>query len=247
MTPRPSHILDAGCGDARVLALLIEEGFQCKGFDNSPAMLSKAKEVLADRNISPDVVRTGDIYRIPWAENSCDLILCLGVLPVLPDHKAIFGEFVRVLAPGGRIVVSLENQLFDLFSMNQHSVGFCHRLFSDIGVPEVIAEKARSRLIEWFDLASIVDVPKAMADSEIDKSRVNIPKYNPLNVGGRLREEGFQLEAIRFYHYHPLPPRFESEFPELFRDLAESLETTAYDWRGGILCNVMVVQAILVD
>jgi len=167
----------------------------------------------------------------------------MGVVENLPNHDLIFAEFRRVLKPNGRMFISLENDLFSLFSINKYSVKYLARLFTSIGVPNEISDKVISDIAHWHDVVSIKMLKKTFEDAEIDKSNVTIPSYNPMNVNDELKKMGFNVEEVRFFHYHPLPPRFEVEYPELFQGLAESLETVEYDWRGGILCNCMVIQA----
>ena len=244
---RPEKILDAGCGDARPLAEMLRHGFNVWGFDVSDAMLAAGRKILQEAGHDPARIEKGDIYDIRAADHSFDAVACMGVVENLPEHPKIFGEFRRVLRPKGRLFISLENDFFSLFSVNKHSTKYLAKLFTDIGVPPAIRDKAIADMARWNDIGSIKMVKKTFEDAEIDKSKVEIGSYNPMNVHGELAKMGFNVEEIRFFHYHPLPPRFESEFPEIFQQLAESLETTEYDWRGGILCNCMVVQAQAIE
>ena len=43
---------------------------------------------------------------LPLATRSFDQVLCHHVLEVLPDHDALVAEAVRVLCPGGRLVLA---------------------------------------------------------------------------------------------------------------------------------------------
>jgi ubiquinone/menaquinone biosynthesis C-methylase UbiE len=243
LSDQPSVILDAGCGDGRPLAEMLRLGFNVHGFDISDAMLDAGRKVLSKANQDPSRIRQGDVYNIQASDNSYAAITCMGVVENLPHHDRIFSEFRRVLQPKGRLFISLENDLFSLFSINKHSIKFLLKLLTDIGVPGDITTKVVSDIARWNDVDSIKSLKRTFEDAEIDKSRVAIPAYNPMNVHGELKKFGFDVEELRFFHFHPLPPRFEIEYPELFQGLAEKLETVEYDWRGGILCNCMVVQA----
>lgn len=244
--PRPGLILDAGCGDARPLAEMLRLGFDVRGYDISDAMLAAGERILKEQGYDQRRIEKGDIYNAPVPDQTYDAIACMGVVENLPDHERIFAEFRRALKPGGRLYISLENDLFSLYSINKYSIRYLAKLFDNIGVPKEAREKAMADLTTWNNVEAVKALKKTFEDAEIDKSRVVIPSYNPLNVEGELRKLGFKLEELRFFHYHPLPPRFEVEFPEVFQTLAESLETVEYDWRGGILCNCMVVQAQMI-
>jgi SAM-dependent methyltransferase len=247
MAPRPARVVEPGCGNGRVVAALQLAGFECVGFDNSPGMLAEARQLLTEQGLDQASVIAGDIYDIPLTAASWDAIVCIGVIQNLPNHAAIFQQFRRLLKPGGRLIVSVSNDLFSLMSLNMHTVRFHEALYRDIGVPEPVRNEVLQRLAGWLDVEHVPTIDRAMADAEIAKEGQSIPSYNALNVAPLFREHGFQVEATRFYHYHPLPPRFEKAHLELFGEFAERLETTEEDWRGALLCNAMVVQSIAAE
>jgi SAM-dependent methyltransferase len=247
MRDRPRSILDAGCGDARATLAMLRAGFDVRGYDNSEAMLEAGHRILAEGREDGARISFGDIYNSPAPTAGYDCLVCIGVVENLPNHEKIFSEFKRNLRPKGRLIVSLENDLFDLFTMNRHTIKFLRSLFADIGLPSKHQEEALEEISRWYDLDSIESVKRTFEDADIDKSAVRIPTYNPLNLSERLHRLGFRMEEVRFFHFHPLPPRFETRWPDLFQGFAEQLETTSYDWRGGVLCNCMVVQAQAID
>ncbi len=247
ITPRPHCLLEAGCGDARVLVETLKRGYHCIGFDYSDRMLETGRNLLIEAGFPSDLIRQGDIYDMQEPDQSFDVALCLGVLENLPRHDAIFGDFHRILRPNGRVIASFGNTLFSLFTFNKHTVSFIDSLLTDIRLPSTAKEEVLDKLCEWFRLEDIRHVKKVIEDSEIERAGIHIPTYNPLNVRDAMREFGFDVEAIRFYHYHPIPPRFETQHPELFGRFAEALETIEYDWRGAILCSAMIVQVRKID
>lgn len=243
--PRPGVLLEAGCGDARVVAATIAEGYRTHGIDFSDSMIAQGRELLCERGLDPDVITKGDIYEIPYPDQTFDMVLSVGVIENLPDHAAVFSQFHRVLKPGGRIIVSLNNDLFSLFSDNKHSLAYLSYLFQDIGLDANVRREVLEEMAKLYQVDQIDPVRRAFEDAQIDKSGTQLERYNPLNVAERLRAQGFEMEELRFFHYHPIPPRFETRYPEVFKVFAESLETVDYDWRGGFLCNCMLVQARL--
>lgn len=244
MEPKPVDVLDAGCGDARMIVELAKHGIKSTGFDISDGMIEVGRTILKDNNLSEDLIATGDIYKIAAADNSLDLVLALGVLENLDRHDEIFAEFHRVLKPKGRILISLENQLFSLFSFNQHTVRFYKKLLESINVPADVRNDVLREMASWLHLEDIEQIDRIIDDHQIAKDEVDIPVYNRLSVDPKLRPFGFATERLRCYHVHPLPPRFETKYPELFRDFAEGLETSEYDWRSCLLCNCLLVQAV---
>ena len=243
MQPKPKLVLEAGCGDARVVAEIINRGFPCLGFDYNPSMLEIGAKVLHESGIDPSIIKQGDIYEIPYDDTMFDAVLCMGVLSNIPNHQKVFQEFQRVLKPNGRVVFSVSNELFSLFSMNKHTLKFYEALFQETRIDPSVQQTFLDALAKGYDVDAVKVLDKPIQEAEIDKSSVEIGKYNPLNLGEKLDALGFEYETVRYYHYHPIPPRFEKDFPEIFAEFAETLETTEYDWKGAVLCNAMVVQA----
>ena len=242
ITPAPKKVLDAGCGDARVLSELEKEGFDCTGIDNNDLMLELGQKILSDYNLPITKIQKASIYKVPFPDDSFDAILCLGVLSNLPDHDLIFKEFQRVLKPKGRIIVSFTNHLFDLFTLNQYTVEFYNDLMTEVDIPSKIKVQILSKIKKMLAIGEVPTPFKAMFDTDIDKEGVEIEKYSQLNINQKFEPRNFSVEKIRHYHYHPFQPRYESENLDLFMDHIQKFETTEYDWKGALLCSAIVVQ-----
>jgi len=246
MDPKPQTVIDAGCGDARMVIELKKRGIDCTGFDISEGMLDVGRELLKENDLPKDLVTKGDIYSIPAEDHSADLILALGVLENLDRHKDIFNEFRRVLKPDGRILVSVDNHLFSLFTFNKHTVHFFKRFFEDLNISDDIRSEVLRDIGKWMNVEDVEEIERIIGDSQIEKDHVDIPEYHRLNVDDEFRKQGFAPERLRFYHVHPVPPRLEKKYPDLFRQFAEGLETPDYDWHSTLMCNCMLVQAFQV-
>lgn len=100
--PPTPRVLDAGCGPGPTLAELTDHS-RAIGLDFSAEQLDLAAETAPEAA----VVR-GDTAALPFAADSFDAAVSLGVLMHLPDavQDAAIGEFERVLRPGGRLLVS---------------------------------------------------------------------------------------------------------------------------------------------
>jgi predicted TPR repeat methyltransferase len=104
------EILDAGCGTGLVGVALAERGARdIDGVDLSPGMLAKAKETGVYRRLAP-----ADLSRpLPVAADSYDVVVCVGTLTHGHVGPGAFGEFVRLARPGGSIVATVLDDIWD--------------------------------------------------------------------------------------------------------------------------------------
>jgi sterol 24-C-methyltransferase len=99
-------VLDAGAGEGRVaLHLAREFGFRVRGLDINQASV-KVAQALARREPSLDVAFTrGDFSASGLPGENFDGVFTMETLVHAPDFRATLREFLRVLVPGGRLVL----------------------------------------------------------------------------------------------------------------------------------------------
>lgn len=81
--------------------LLIERGYHVVGIDGSPEMLDMARARFPAATWCE-----GDLHALPVDDSSQDLVLTGLALAHLPSLEPVFGEFARVLRPGGHLLIS---------------------------------------------------------------------------------------------------------------------------------------------
>lgn len=108
--PRPGErVLDLACGTgivARNVAPMVGAEGTVVGTDISPDMLAVACALPAPTGASIDW-RQGDAASLPLPSCAFDLVLCQQGLQFLTDRAAALQEMHRVLAPGGRVTLSV--------------------------------------------------------------------------------------------------------------------------------------------
>jgi len=96
--------LDAGCGDGRYLSALAGELPERKaGVDISERILDTA------RRRTDAELRQANLESLPFGDGEFDLVLCSQVIEHVVDAPAALRELVRVLAPGGALILSTDN------------------------------------------------------------------------------------------------------------------------------------------
>jgi SAM-dependent methyltransferase len=96
--------LDAGCGTGFLCFELAARGHRVTGVDFAPAMLAEARRKAAERAVSVRF-EEADAEQLPFPGASFDLAISRHVLWTLPHPEPAIDEWIRVLRPGGRLVV----------------------------------------------------------------------------------------------------------------------------------------------
>ena len=98
-------VLDVACGPGnftRSFAPVVGPEGLVVGFDESATMLAKAVERT---NASQIGYVRGDARALPFPDGTFDAVGCFLALHLIPEPFRAVQELIRVLAPGGRIVV----------------------------------------------------------------------------------------------------------------------------------------------
>nr|WP_116248546.1 class I SAM-dependent methyltransferase [Nocardiopsis sp. FIRDI 009] len=100
------RILDAGCGSGPLFAELRDRGAALTGIDLSPGMLEVARRRLGEEAD----LRVADLRApLPFPDDAFDDVIASLVLHYLEDWAPTLSEFRRVLATGGRLIVSVDH------------------------------------------------------------------------------------------------------------------------------------------
>jgi len=103
------RVLDLGCGagtDSLVAVLMVGPEGTVTGIDMTPEMLEKARGGAAELGVENLTFVEGEAERLPFPDASFDVVISNGVIDLVPDKDAVFGEIHRVLVPGGRIQIA---------------------------------------------------------------------------------------------------------------------------------------------
>ena len=98
-------LLDLGTGTGRMLELFAPRMRRGIGLDLNPAMLAYARTKLERAGLAHVQVRQGNIYDLPFPDQSADAVVMHQVLHFLGDPQRAVREATRVLAPGGRLLI----------------------------------------------------------------------------------------------------------------------------------------------
>ena len=109
VVPRAGErVLDVACGTgavARRVAPLVGTSGSVTGIDASPGMLAVARAAAAAGAVIDWYEGGADV--LPFPDAGFDLVVCQHGLQFFPDRTAALREMGRVLAPGGRVGITV--------------------------------------------------------------------------------------------------------------------------------------------
>jgi ubiquinone/menaquinone biosynthesis C-methylase UbiE len=101
------RVLDAGCGTGYGSRLLAEAGArEVVGVDIAQAVLEAVASAM------PEAVRlrAGDLRKLELGDGGFDLVVCFETIEHVANPQVVLDELVRVLAPGGLLLISSPNR-----------------------------------------------------------------------------------------------------------------------------------------
>jgi D-aspartate ligase len=109
--PEEAAVLEVGAGAGLTAVALARRGYQVTAVDATTAMAATARRHAAEAAVTSRLrVSLGDAHRLPFASNTFDLVVALGVVPWLHSPEQAAREIERVLAPGGYVVANADNR-----------------------------------------------------------------------------------------------------------------------------------------
>ncbi len=103
------RILDAGCGTGNFTMALASQGARLVGLDLSRTMLTQARK-KAGGHCAHIFWTQGDLHHLPFLSATFDGVLAILSLDFIASRAAALREMVRVLRPGGFLVVAILNR-----------------------------------------------------------------------------------------------------------------------------------------
>lgn len=133
---------DIGAGSGFVTEALIQKGLKVVAVDQSEAMLAQMRQKFAGRD---DIdFRVGEAETLPIADGTVDYVFANMYLHHVESPAAAAKEMVRVLKPGGKLVITdMDEHSFEFLRTEQHDrwMGFrredVERWFAEAGLRHV--------------------------------------------------------------------------------------------------------------
>lgn len=105
------RVLDLACGHGRIANRLAARGCQVTGLDATPLFLDLARREAAARGVAVEYV-SGDMRELPWRHEFDRVVNWFTAFGYFDDdgNREVLRQIHRVLRPGGRLVLDLQNR-----------------------------------------------------------------------------------------------------------------------------------------
>lgn len=132
--PPGSRVLDAGCGYGPVARRLAEEfGHKVTGIDLLRNRLRRGSRINRDVATPTMNLVNADYHGLPFSDDSFDGVFTMETLVHAKDHELVLSEFLRVLRPGGRVVL-FEYAIPELDSVPAPARNLAKRVIENTGM-----------------------------------------------------------------------------------------------------------------
>ena len=101
----PLDVADIGCGEGYLTLEAARWARSVVGIDRSDEVLERAKALATRRRVANVEWKKGDLSRLPLRDESIDVALLSQSLHHASDPERAIAETMRVLRPGGRLLI----------------------------------------------------------------------------------------------------------------------------------------------
>ena len=238
------HLVDLGCGGGELCGHAANLGFTVTGVDIADGMIAEAEALR--HTLPPDAagrlrLQVGDVLANGLASAGADAVTAIGLIEYLERDDVFFREAARLLRPGGVLVVSCRNRLFNLASLNDYT-----RREIDGGTAAALLEEIRAldgdgslrdrvgdfaaRIREGADVLEkaarmdLDDRPRPRPEPPTPVFEQTRRQHSPRELTAAAAASGFTNPVFVGVHPHPLPPAVELLAPRFYNQLARMLE-----------------------
>ena len=216
-----ARVIDFGCGDGLFGKIMAKKGAIVTNVDPSELLLEKCRAEMGDSHFY--INDTVNAF-LSLGSGEYDVVTAFDVLSYLTEEEeiAFYTGALKLLRPGGVLITTHSNELFDLYTFNRYTVSFFGKHFG-------------------------VDVSSLLVNPEKPLRSLQNIRDNPMSHSVKLGKYGFDLMGLQYLMHHPVPPLLNpAHNPDALdqRELLDTLSVAPEDrWKLNFTCSVFCAVA----
>ncbi len=146
---KAEKVLDIGCGTGNFSLKLAQKGCLVVGIDVSEPMLDKAREKAEKAELEINFAKQ-DAANLEFPAESFDGVFSITAFEFMADYKKTFSEMMRVLKPGGKLLIGTIRRDSDWGRLYQQMAEKEDSVFryAQFKTPEEVNKLAPGNLVE---------------------------------------------------------------------------------------------------
>jgi ubiquinone/menaquinone biosynthesis C-methylase UbiE len=232
-----SNVLEMGCGLGFVSHILSKKGYSVKAFDISKDAINSAKNVAENLSLNKDNFFIADEnYLKKIKKNSLDVIIGLGYFRYINYNSQIkvYKECKRVLKKNGILILDHQNELFEMFALNNHSIDYWANFIENYCDIKKIFKKGE--LIKKLNF--YIKTPIRKKERHSISAKTKVFRENPITYENKITKLGFKLNELIYPHSEIIPPFLQKyiEVEHLERIQHKNCLKLAKNWKSMFMC-----------
>ena len=196
--------LEFGCGTAGCSYLIARKnpGMFSYLLDISPEAINFAKRLFSEADLPFDA-KVGNATRLPYEDDSIDIVHGNGVLEHIENHEKAFSELARVIRKGGKIILSVPNKFRPDGSLLNKTMRHYEYTQKEFTISELkkLCESNGLRVVEVFGYGVFYITPSIFArffggSDFLDKPNARHPINRQNGKRNAKKNPGFPLNVL---------------------------------------------------
>jgi len=223
------HVLDVGCGVGDLACELARGGADVLGIDFAEDMISLAQDRVKKEKLSGVKFVTADFFDLGFGLAEYDLIAANGFIEYISyKQRDFFLETAhRILTPGGSLVISSRNRLFNVFSMNVYTEQEIRAGVADSLLREAVVLAGGGSAADLVNFTAAPLQDQSMLHEHTGIGVGTRYQYTPAQLVQVLAVHGFRTENMSPIHIHGAVPAFKKRHPKVHVRVAEEFHRHA--------------------
>jgi len=109
--PKNTRILEIGCGAGFTTVDIARHGYTVEAVDSAESMVVLTRQNALESGLEKRITaKVDDIHNLDFPDRSFGVVIALGVAPWIADLNTAVKEILRVLEPGGHLIMNVDNR-----------------------------------------------------------------------------------------------------------------------------------------